>query len=128
MLRYILVFVVLLGSVASTTPSWAIEVADAVITTAIIDREPVDRVEAFPIQNGMLYCFSRIVGAEDPTTIFHVWFRDTQLMSRVALPVNSPDWRTWSAKRFLEDWPGEWHVEIQDVDGNVLETVSFLLR
>jgi len=60
--------------------------------------------------------------------VYHVWYRDEQLMSRVELPVNSPDWRTWSAKRFLEEWPGQWHVEIQDADGNRLRKVDFQLR
>ena len=128
MLRYLVVLGGLLLMVLSTTPVLAVEVVDAVITTAIVDREPVDSVEAFPIQNGKLYCFTRIIGAEDSTVVYHVWYREEQLMSRVELPVNSPDWRTWSAKRFLEDWPGNWHVEIQDANGNRLRKVDFLLR
>ena len=114
--------------VLSTAPVLAVEVVDAVITTAIVNREPVDSVEVFPIQNGKLYCFTRIIGAEDSTVVYHVWYRDEQLMSRVELPVNSPDWRTWSAKRFLEDWAGKWHVEIQDANGNRLRKVDFQLR
>ncbi len=106
----------------------AIEVVDAVITTAIIDRQPVDKVEAFPIRNGKLYCFTRITGVDEPTVVYHVWFLDKQLMSRVELPVNSSDWRTWSAKTFLAEWPGEWRVEIQDIDGNLLKEVNFQLR
>lgn len=118
----------LLVTALSARAACAIEVADAVITTAIVDREPVDQVEAFPLQNGLLYCFTRIIGADQPTVVYHAWFRGQQMMSRVELPVNSPDWRTWSVKRFLEDRPGEWHVEIQDVDGNVLQKIGFLLR
>ena len=128
MLRYLVVFGGILWLVLSTTSVLAIEVVDAVITTAIVDREPVDSVEAFPVQNGKLYCFTRIIGAEDSTVVYHVWYRDEQLMSRVELSVNSPDWRTWSAKRFLDDWPGKWHVEIQDANGNRLRKVAFLLR
>ncbi len=128
MLRYLAVMGVLLGIVLSSVPVMAIEVVDVVITTAIIDREPTDRVEVFPVQNGELYCFTRIIGANQSTVVYHAWYRDEQLMSRVELPVNSPHWRTWSAKRFLEDWSGEWRVEIQDVDGNVLREVGFQLR
>jgi len=128
MLRYLAVLGGLLVMVLSTTPVLAVEVVDAVITTAIEDREPVDSVEVFPIQNGKLYCFSRIIGAEDSTVVYHVWYRDEQLMSRVDLPVNSPDWRTWSAKRFLGEWPGQWHVGIQEADGNRLRKVDFQLR
>ena len=98
------------------------------MTTAVIDREPVDQVEAFPRQIGKLYCFSRIIGANESTVVYHVWYRGNQLMSRVELPVNSPDWRTWSAKRFLEDWQGEWRVEVQNADGDILREVKFQLR
>ncbi len=99
---------------------FAIEVGEAVITTAVIQREPVDSVEVFPRQNGKLYCFSRILGTEDETVVYHLWYREGQLMSRVELPVKSPNWRTWSAKQLLEDWPGKWWVEIRDVDDNLL--------
>ena len=107
---------------------WSLEITEAVITTAVVDREPVDRVEVFPIQNGTLYCFTRVKGAEEPAFVYHLWFRDEELMSRVELPVNSPDWRTWSAKTFLRDWSGEWRVEIQDTNGFLLQTVKFQLR
>lgn len=125
MLRYFLAVGVLLQVTFSVNPVWAVEVDRLVITTAIVDREPIDSVEVFPVQNGKLYCFSRIVGAEPETKIYHVWYRDGQLMSRVELPVNSPDWRTWSAKSFLASWQGEWHVEIQDMSGLVLKKISF---
>ena len=127
-MRYLVVLGGLFVMVLLTAPALAVEVVDAVITTAIVDREPVDSVEVFPIQNGKLYCFTRIIGAEDSTVVYHVWSRDDQLMSRVELPVNSSDWRTWSAKRFLVDWSGRWHVEIQDADGKRLRQVDFQLR
>lgn len=106
----------------------AVEVADAVITTAVIDREPVDEVEAFPIQNGKLFCFTRITGAAEQTFVYHLWYHGETLMSRVELPVKSPDWRTWSVKSFLEDQPGEWHVDILDVSGNLMRQINFQLR
>ena len=124
MLRSLLVASIIL----SAGPSLALDVADAVITTAMVDREPVDEVEVFTGQNSTLYCFSRITGANVPTTVYHLWYHGGQLMSRVELPVNSPDWRTWSAKGFLDTWQGEWRVEIQDADGKVLRHVNFQLR
>lgn len=107
---------------------FALEVGEIVITTAIIDREPMDSVEVFPRQNGKLYCFTRILGAEDETSVYHLWYQGDQLMSKVELPVRSPNWRTWSAKQLREDWPGMWRVEIQDKQGNFLSEISFELR
>jgi hypothetical protein len=82
----------------------------------------------FPREDGKLYCFTRITGADEPTTVYHLWYYGEQVMSRVELPVNSPDWRTWSAMAFPGDWPGKWRVEIQDAAGKVMRQVSFQLR
>jgi hypothetical protein len=108
--------------------TYAIEVDDAVVTTAVVDREPIDYVEVFPRQNGTLYCFTRVVGAEGETVVYHLWYYGEELMSRVELPVKSPSWRTWSAKDLLEESPGAWHVEILDAKGNLLEELGFELR
>lgn len=128
MLRSLVVMASLLTLLWSASPVWAITVYDAVVTTAIVDREPADSVEVLPIQNGQLYCFTRIIGAGESTVVYHAWYRGEQLMSRVELPVNSPDWRTWSVKRVLEDLPGEWHVDIQDAEGNLMRKVGFQLQ
>jgi hypothetical protein len=128
MLRFLLVISTVLAAVLWAGHALALEVAEAVITTAVVDREPVDEVEVFPIQGEKLYCFTRITGAGEPTTIYHLWYYGEQLMSRVELPVQSPDWRTWSAKGFLATGQGDWRIEIQDASGMILRQVSFQLR
>lgn len=127
-MRYLLLIVVVLGMLCSAGTVCAVEVAEGTITTAIVEREPVDSVEVFPVQNGKLYCFTKVVGAEEPTVVYHLWYRENQLMSRVELPVKSSSWRTWSAKNLLEEWPGDWRVEVQDASGLLLQTFSFQLR
>ena len=126
MSRYLLSLILIMTLSAGN--ALAIEVYDIIMTTAVIDREPVDNVEVFPRQSGKLFCFTRITGADEPTVVHHVWYHDEQLISRVVLPVNSPDWRTWSARQLLEDLPGAWRVEIQAVDGSLLQKVNFQLR
>jgi len=103
----------------------ALEVAEASLTTEIIDRLPVDQVDTLPDGVSTLYCFSRIVGAAEETKIQHVWFRGEQEMARIELPVRSINWRTWSSKRIPADWSGSWRVEIQDQYGEVLTTLPF---
>jgi len=49
-------------------------------------------------------------------------------MSRLELPVNSPDWRTGPAKKVLEDDVGEWLIEIQDATDMVIRQIAFQLR
>ena len=127
MSRYLLLGLILMMNLSAGN-ALAIEVSDILITTAVIDREPVDNVEVFPRKSGKLFCFTRITGADEPTVVHHVWYRDEELISRVVLPVNSPDWRTWSARQLFEDLPGAWRVEIQEDDGNILQKVNFQLR
>jgi hypothetical protein len=113
--------------VATCAGAWGIEVREGVMTTAVENRTPVDEVEVFPAADGQLYCFTQVVGAAQPTEVIHFWYRGDELMSRVVLPVKSADWRTWSTKKFLMEWQGEWRVEIQDTQGKVLKTLAFKL-
>jgi len=104
-----------------------LEVAEGVITTQVVDRSPVDTVESYPANVGKLYCFTRIVGARDDTTVTHVWYHGEDEVARVNLRVASPNWRTWSAKTILPEWVGSWRVEVLDADGQVLGTIPFTL-
>jgi hypothetical protein len=49
-------------------------------------------------------------------------------MARVALEVKSARWRTWSTKRILDEWRGEWHVDITDRDGIILTRLEFAVE
>lgn len=114
--------------VAFPVQAAAIQVVDVSITSAIENRMPVDNLEVYPADYGKLYCFTRIVGAEQETQITHVWFYEDQEMARVTLPVQSADWRTFSSKRFLPQWVGQWSVVIEDEQGFPLTEVMFRLE
>ena len=98
------------------------------ITTAIEKQMPVDKVESFPADYGKLFCFTRIAGAHQETQITHVWYYQEDEMARVVLPVKSSDWRTYSSKRFLPQWRGQWRVKILDAEENELATIPFVLE
>ena len=103
-------------------------VTDSAITTAVVAQMPVDRRTVFPADYGKLFCFTRIAGAEQETTITHVWFYQDQEMARVALPIRSSDWRTYSSKRFLPQWSGQWRVSVVDENMNELASIPFELE
>lgn len=105
-----------------------LKVAVGQITTAIEKQMPVDKIENFPADYGKLYCFTRIVGADQETQVTHVWYYQEDEMARVVLPVRSSDWRTYSSKRFLPQWVGQWRVKILDADENELATIAFVLE
>jgi hypothetical protein len=103
-------------------------VADSVITTAIEDQQPVDMIETFPADYGKLYCFTRIVGADEDTVVTHVWYYQDNEMARVTLPIHSKNWRTNSSKRFLPNWKGQWRVVVLDEQQNELAEIPFRLE
>ena len=100
----------------------------AILSTGVRDHVPVDTLSAVPADVGRLFLWTRITGAEDSTSVLHVWHRGEEEVARVELPVRSPDWRTYSTKRILPSWTGPWRVEIRDAAGRVLQTVNFAVR
>lgn len=110
MLKRLLIIISLLVLGSSFVCAAQLEVTDGAITTAIERQMPVDRVQVFAADYGKLFCFTRIVGAQENTQITHVWYYQEDEMARVSLSVGSADWRTYSSKRFLPQWSGEWKV------------------
>lgn len=100
-------------------------VARGVICKSIEEREPVDIDSTFSKDVGQLCCFTQITGAENPTTIKHVWYFGDTERANVELSVRSISWRTHSSKRIMEHEVGAWRVEILDADGTVLKTIRF---
>ncbi|MFA5517517.1 MAG: DUF2914 domain-containing protein, partial [Desulfuromonadales bacterium] len=84
-------------------------------------------VQTYPVNVDKIYCFTRLVGAEEDTTVTHVWYYGGEEMSRMTLPVRSSDWRTWSSKNILPEWTGDWRVEVLSAEGKLLMTLPFVL-
>ena len=124
----ILIILVLTTLTLSFAQAANLKVADGTITSAIKNQSPVDRIESYRADFGKLYCFTRIVGAQEDTQVTHVWYYQDTELARVTLPVRSSDWRTYSSKRFLPQWAGQWRVVILDGDGNEIATIPFTLE
>ena len=124
-MKTILVLLVLLLS--GSGAAGAYEVVEGVVTTQVEEHRPVDRVQRLSAASGPLYCFTRIVGVEEPTPIFHVWYRGNQEMARVELRVRNSPWNTWSVKTLEAGWTGDWRVEVVDGTGRLLRTIPFVL-
>jgi hypothetical protein len=102
-------------------------VEEGTVTTRVVERVPADHLKTSPASVGILYCFTRIAGASANTSVTHVWYREGEEMVRITLPVRSADWRTWSSKKILPQWFGQWKVEILDAGGHILETIPFTI-
>ena len=113
-----------------TASSSGLRVLRAYVCKGIEQSEPTEAGKSFIPEDGVvrLCCFSEIAGAARPDTVFHVWLWGDREMARVALEVKSARWRTWSTKRILDEWRGEWHVDVTDSDGVVLTRLEFAVE
>lgn len=123
-----IVFLCLLVSLPiSSAFATQLSLVEGVITTQIVDRAPVDDISSYPAQEGKLFCFTRVAGAEGETAITHVWLYQDKEMARIELPVRSSSWRTYSSKKILPQWVGEWKVRVLDAAGEEVGVVPFTL-
>ena len=119
-------FVFLSIPVASTAQeAIELDVDVSAICTSVEEREPVGTGVSFPVSVGKLFCFTRILGAQTPTQITHVWYYELSERARLDLSVNSPVWRTYSSKIIQPHEIGAWHVNILDATGTVLKVIQF---
>jgi len=105
-----------------------LEVGEIVFCAAIKDRAPEAVADTFPADIYGVYCFTKVVGARDTTSIRHVWYRGGQKVAERRLAVRSSPWRTWSSKEMKEEWRGEWTVEVVASDGRSLASRKFFLK
>lgn len=96
--------------------------------TEVENRELVGADSTFATDVGTVFCYTHITGAQDTTEIAHVWYYQDEEKARVSLNVRSSDWRTWSSKQILPSWSGEWNVRVEDPQGNVLGSSSFIIN
>lgn len=102
-------------------------VDEQTICTAIEERAPMGADSSFASDVGKLYCYTKISGAEDTTSVSHVWYLGDEEKAKVELSVKGKNWRTWSSKNIDPSWIGDWKVEVVSANGDVLSTKSFLI-
>ncbi|NOZ26141.1 MAG: DUF2914 domain-containing protein [Nitrospirae bacterium] len=105
-----------------------LKVTEAAIATSVENLVPKGVSDRFPGSVGKLYAFTRIAGATKETLVWHLWFYGDKLMAEVSLPVKSVNWRTYSSKRIVPGWTGEWRVDVTNEDGLLLETLYFTIE
>ena len=72
---------------------------------------------------------SGIQNRKTDTKIFHKWYHDGNLKSKILLNVGkSFNWRTWSYINVYEDRAGEWIVVVEDTLGVRLDSLSFSIN
>lgn len=100
--------------------------AEVVVAEKVQDLEPVGEADEFTTETDMVVGWSRVEGAEQPTQVVHVWKHEGREVDRIPLDVKSESYRTYSRKS-LHDLPGEWELEVQNEQGEVIGETSFQL-
>jgi len=118
----------ILAQETTQSPVPAITIDEMAICASVEERQPVGTDTAFVKTVGQLYCFVKVSGESDSTSITHLWTFDGKEMAKVELAVKSKKWRTWSSKRIVEDWVGNWKVEVTSSTGDVLMTKEFVVK
>jgi hypothetical protein len=102
-----------------------ITVEDIQICTSVENRQPIGTDKSFPQDVERLYCFTKLRSDRDMTSVSHVWYYNDKEMAKVDLVVNAKTWRTYSSKRILKSWTGEWRVDILSATGELLASKEF---
>jgi len=100
---------------------------DIAICSAVEDKQPQGAGTVFSDDLEKIYCFTKIVGASDTTSVKHVWYMGDNEAVSVDLAVKSASWRTWSSK-LVDMGLGKGHVEIVSEDGTVLGKADFEIQ
>ncbi len=118
--------------VAADGPAAAVEVMFGTgvdrATRSIEGKTGEFAADGFSAEEGRVFCLTRIQNLEAPAAVTHVWYHEGKTMARVELTVGSADWRTWSSKRILPAWTGNWEVKVLDANGMVLASAGFTVN
>jgi hypothetical protein len=104
---------------------------DSGICTSVVDHAGVGIDEAFVVDVGKLYCFTRVLapyleGKE--RCIEHVWYYQGRERARITLPVKSTNWGTFSSKIIQPSEVGDWRVDVYDSVGDKIQVFQFFIR
>jgi hypothetical protein len=121
----VLLVPLLVGGLAASAGAQEIMVEGA-IAMDVVDRMPVDTASTFSADVGQLWCWTKITGAEG-MTIEHVWSYGEWEWA-VPLQIGGSPWRTYTSKKVMPDWTGDWTVTVRTSAGEVLETITFTVQ
>lgn len=102
-------------------------IARAQLTSDLDEFEPVDSIGQsirVPTQSRRLYWFNELAGLQGEQ-VFHSWYYNDLLMSRVAVTVETNLWRASTYKTILQHQQGTWRVVTENMDEEVLAEEYF---
>lgn len=110
----------------NTPSSDTLRVSELSLSTAIVNREPVDQLDEINAQMEQLWCFVRINNPTEEQQISFNWFFEGELYLNHQAKVGvSPRWRTYS---YVTPNAGQWRIEVRDSTGKLLAEKAFIIK
>jgi hypothetical protein len=99
-------------------------VARAQFTSAIQDREPVDKITNLSNDNTSIFFFSEIKDASNQR-VTHRWEHDGKVRWEMSFDIGGNRWRVFSNLTLDPSLTGEWKVSVVDETGSALGASTF---
>jgi len=104
------------------------DVVRALLTTSIINKEPVDNM-VFPLilnkdKAKNVYYFTEIINRKGQY-LFHQWFRNDKLIYKRKISILGNRWRAATSKLIPYSKTGMWTVRLVDKKGFILNEIKF---
>lgn len=97
----------------------------AAMCEEVADQGPRNPAVVFSIKRQHVYCFSSFDSIPEKSFIYHNWYREEKLSTKIKLILHPPRWATFSRIQLREADRGAWRVEITDQNDNVLKILRF---
>jgi len=111
---------------AQDTPSIAVQ--EMKFCTAVEDRQPAGVDTSFAATVERVYCYT-VISSADSAVVSQMWFHGDKEMAKIDLNVRpSKTWRTWSSKRIVAEWTGDWRVDVVTASGAILRSEKFTVK
>jgi hypothetical protein len=102
-----------------------VTLAKAAMCEGIKEYVPKNQGIVFPTAIGKILCFTVFDPVPQKTVIYHNWYRNDQLITKVKLTLKPPRWSTFSSIQLREADKGPWRVEIVDEKNRLHKTLRF---
>jgi len=98
-------------------------VHELLLARDVVEREPVDVVDAYTMDDSRAWCFVRIHNSQKMQDVYFEWYHEDEQYFRMNSKVGiSENWRTYSSVGLQ---PGQWRVLLRDRHGEILAEQSF---
>ncbi len=124
-MRHFIKFALLVVTLSLGNSAIAGNVARALFTVGVDNREPVIMVTSISADSYDSISFFTELTDLHGHTVTHQWMFNDKVMFEKSFEVGGARWRVWTSKTLIPSWTGTWTVNVLDDDRTTLESKSF---